>query len=178
MITKIFIVGNKEEENINIAKDILAKNDDLSICQKFTNDKNYKDIATDDYIFYLDQKDVDLAYKNNAFLFVTTNNFISTGITFDSFYNDDIFYMNIQEFNNIPDYIFLDNDIIIAWIDRKCHGKTSEETLSNIPHFLDKLSKCNYLYFINESIDEISDCIIKYIYGSIEEKQQLLDENC
>ena len=106
MTNKIFITGPHSVEKLDIAKYLSEINDNLSIGNRFTNDPEYKDSGEDNYIYYLSTQSIDLTYKNNFVLFVDTNNYISTGITMDSYYNNDIFVMELNEFNNISDNIF------------------------------------------------------------------------
>ena len=73
MILKIFVTGDSSIDKLEIAKKIVEKNDDFSIAPKFTNDISRKDKIGDDYVYYMDNVDVDLSYKNNAFLYVKTD---------------------------------------------------------------------------------------------------------
>ena len=74
-MTKIFITGSNKINKFDYAKAIMDKDDDLSISQVFTNDEKYKDI-TNEYVYYLDPIDIDLSYKNNAFLFINAKDMI------------------------------------------------------------------------------------------------------
>ena len=179
MTNKIFITGSNKIDKLEYAKRIVSRNDDLSISQSFTNDEKYKDSVTDDYIYYLDLKDIDLSYKNNAFLFINAKDNIYTGITFDSFYNEDIFCLDIKEFNSIPDYIFSQNDILVIWLDTKIKGrdKSNDDDIFATKHLIEKIDKLNVMYFLDEDPDKVVDKIIEYIEGNEETKQTLLEEN-
>ena len=119
--TKIFIVSIDKEISLNTSKKIVEYNDDLSIIPIFSTDAEYKDELNDFYTYYLDVNVVNLAYKNNSLLYVITSNYISYGITLDDFYNNDVAFMNIEEYNNIPDVIFDKYNILTIWIDFKHH---------------------------------------------------------
>lgn len=180
MTTKIFITGLNKIDKLIYAKQIAILDDDLSISQRFTNDINYKNSPYDEYVFYLDSADVDISYKNNAFLFITANDLLYTGITLDSFYNEDIFCMNISEFNNIPDYIFNINDILVVWLDTRINpkDKANINDILGVKHFLEKIEKLQVLYFLDEDPIKVANIILSYLEGTEEEKQQILQENC
>lgn len=183
MSTKIFITGPSNIDKLSIAKKIVERNDDLSIGQHFSNDKTYEGVVDDDYIYYLSTQDIDLTYKNNFVLFVNTNNYISSGITMDSFYNDDIFTMSMCEFNNISDSIFKNenNDIVVIWLDTD-YNKNNDNILEDVREsgFLQqRLNEGNikYLYFFNEDEDSILKVIFNYLYGNEEDRKEILIEN-
>ena len=180
---KIFIVGSDSIDKLSLADVLIEKNDDLSIGSHFTNDKEYKDSVNDNYIYYLSTQDIDLTYKNNFILFINTNNYISEGITLDTFYNNDIFIMSPQDFNNISGSIFKESyDILIVWLDTnysKGNDKLNKDIIES--RFLEQRlqdEKLNYVYFFNEENDFISDVILEYIdCNDPERKNQILLEN-
>ena len=141
------------------------------------------DSVNDNYIYYLSTQDIDLTYKNNFILFINTNNYISEGITLDTFYNNDIFIMTPQDFNNISSNIFKESyDILVVWLDtnyNKSNDKLNKDIIES--KFLEeRLSseKINYVYFFNEENDLISDIILKYIECDDQElRNQILLEN-
>ena len=178
MTTKIFIIGSNKIDKMSFARQITELDDDLSISQIFTNDESYKD-STNDHIYYLSPNDIDLSYKNNAFLFIVAKDLIYTGITFDSFYNEDIFCLSIEEFNSIPNYIFEHNDILIVWLDTKINGrdKTNENDILATKHLIEKIDSLNILYFLDESEETVANIVIEYLEGDPETKQNILEEN-
>ena len=177
MILKIFIIGDKSIDKLDIGKRIVEKNDDFSIASKFTNDIEHKDKIGDDYVYYMDSVDVDLSYKNNAFLCVRTDTYITTGITLDSFYNNDIFCLDIYDFNSIADYIIYSYDTIVVWVDAKKHRKMNDEDVAGVNHLVERTSKLNTLYFLDESPEKIADVVLEYLNGTIDERQRILEEN-
>lgn len=183
MANKIFITGPHTYDKLNIAKKIAESNDNLSIGGRFTNDTDYKDLSDGNYIYYMSTQSIDLTYKNNFMLFVNTNNYISTGITMDTYYNSDIFVMEIDEFNNISDNIFKSesNDIIVVWIDSS-YDKNDEFSRLDLNEsiFLEKrliTENIKYLYFFNDDEDTIVNTVIKYLEGNDEERENILTEN-
>ena len=180
---KIFIVGSDNIDKLSLADTLIEKNDDLSIGSHFTNDKEYEGSVNDNYIYYLSTQDIDLTYKNNFILFINTNNYISEGITLDTFYNNDIFIMSPQDFNNISGNIFKESyDILIVWLYTnysKCNDKLNKDIIES--RFLEQRlqdEKLKYIYFFNEENDFISNVILEYIdCDDPERKNQILLEN-
>lgn len=176
MNLKTFIVCLDKEKSLNIAKDIIKVNDELSIIPQFITDTEYKNEVNENYIYYLDANTVNLSYKNNALLYIKTNKYISNGITIDDFYNNDICYLTIEEFNSIPEIIFKKYDILVVWIDTKNHKAISNSDLIEINYFNSFITTINYLYFLEDEKD-IHHTILEYIFGDEEKRKYLLDEN-
>jgi hypothetical protein len=176
MNLKIFIVCLDKEKALNVAKDIVKINDELSIIPRFTTDTEYKNEVNENYIYYLDVNTVNLSYKNNALLYIKTNKYISSGITIDDFYNNDICYLTVEEFNSIPEIIFKKYDILVVWIDTKTHKTISNSDLIEINYFNTFITTINYLYFLENETD-IHNTILEYIFGDEEKRKYLLEEN-
>lgn len=176
MNLKTFIVCLDKEKALNVAKDIVRVNDELSIIPRFTTNTEYKDEVNENYIYYLDVNTVNLSYKNNALLYIKTNKYISSGITIDDFYNNDICYLTVEEFNSIPEIIFKKYDILVIWIDTKNHKTISNSDLIEINYFNTFITTINYLYFL-ETENDIHNTILEYIFGDEEKRKYLLDEN-
>ena len=176
MNLKTFIVCLDKNKSLDIAKDIIKINDELSIIPLFTTDIKYKDTINENYIYYLDVNTVNLSYKNNALLYIKTDKYISSGITIDDFYNNDICFLSIEEFNSIPEVIFKKHDILIIWIDTKNHKGITNSDLIEIKYFNSFIIANKYLYFL-ENEQDIHNIILDYIYGDEEKRKQLLEEN-
>ena len=129
MNLKTFIVCLYEDKALNVAKDIIKTNDELSIIPRFTTNTEYKNEVNENYVYYLDVNTVNLSYKNNALLYIKTDKYISSGITIDDFYNNDICYLTVEEFNSIPEVIFRKYDILVIWVDTKNHKTISNADL-------------------------------------------------
>ena len=183
MTDKIFITGPHTIDKLSIAKGLIEYNDNLSIGERFTNDIEYKDSENDKYIYYLSTQSIDLTYKNNFMLFVNTNNYISTGITMDSYYNSDIFVMEMEEFNNISDNIFKSEstDIIVIWIDSNYnkHENVYKNDIVESSFLEQRLFNDNikYMYFYNEDTESIVNTILRYLESSPEDRENILLEN-
>lgn len=172
---KIFLVSINKESLFDIADNLYKLNDMLSISPCFSTDIQYKDELTYN-TYYLDVETIRLSYKNNSLLCVVTDNYISTGITIDDFYNNDIFIMSIKEYNTIPNKIFNNHDIITVWIDTKNNSNISSLDMIEVNFFIERLENLDYLYFIeNENL--IEETIYKYINSNEEEKNKILLEN-
>ncbi len=175
MNLKIFIVCLNKQIALDVAKKIVMLNDDLSISPMFTTDSS-KNTPNDNYEIYLDVNTVNLSYKNNSLLYIMTNKYISTGITIDDFYNNDLCIMNINEYNLISEHLFNKYDILTVWIDTKKHGSLTNTDLTEIKYFNSFLEKTKYLYFLEDE-SNISDTILDYIKGDEDKRQYLLKEN-
>jgi hypothetical protein len=173
---KIFIVCLNKDISLKIAKDILKEDDDLSIIPIFSTDQSFKDEINENYIYYLNSSIVNLSYKNNSLLYILTNNYISYGITLDDFYNNDIAFMNIEEYNNIPDVIFNKHNILTIWIDSKKHQSINNKVNIELKYFNERIKNINYMYFM-EYDTNIYDTIIEYIEGDENKRLELLKEN-
>ena len=176
MNLKTFIVCLDKNKALNVAKDIVKTNDELSIIPRFTTNTEYKGEVNENYIYYLDVNTVNLSYKNNALLYIKTDNYISSGITSDDFYNNDICYLTIEEFNSIPEIVFKKYDILVIWIDTKNHKSISNTDLIEINYFSNFVTTINYLYFLENELD-IHLTILDYIFGDEEKRKYLLEEN-
>ena len=176
MNLKTFIVCLYEDKALNVAKDIIKTNDELSIIPRFTTNTEYKNEVNENYVYYLDVNTVNLSYKNNALLYIKTDKYISSGITIDDFYNNDICIMNVEEFNLIPECVFSKNDILVIWVDTKNHSSLTYNDMVEFKYFNSFLENNLYLYFIDDE-PNISDIVLEYFYGDEETRKKLLDEN-
>ena len=179
MNKKIFITGPNNIDKLSIAKLLVEKNDDLSIAERFTNNDEYINKENDEYIYYLSTQEIDLSYKNNAMLFVNTENYISIGITLDSYYNNDICIMSLCEFNNISDVIFKSelNDIIVIWLDSDVKETLNKQDLNESQFLEERLSldsNIKYMYFYNEDPEYIVNTILEYYDGDEIKRNEFL----
>lgn len=176
---KIIITGIDSINKIELAKSIISKDDELSICPVFTSNEEYDNKISDNYVYYLDPNIIDLSYKNNSFLYISTEDYISYGITIDDFYNNDIICLSTKNFNKIISTVFDKHDCLVIWVDSKFHkGINIKEELNEIKYLEETISKLKYLYFVDENFDTISDIILSYITGTEEERNKILEENC
>lgn len=176
MELKTFIVCLDKQIALDIAKSIVKNDDSLSIAPVFTTNTDYKDEVNEMYECYLDILTANLSYKNNSLLYIKTQDYISSGITIDDFYNNDICFMDIKEFNLIAENIFDKHDILVVWIDFKYHHVVSTTDMIEIGYFTQFLEKTKYLYFLSDE-QNIADTILTYIKGSEEIRNELLELN-
>ena len=172
---KIFITGASFINKLDLATELIHNIDDLNVSETFTTDKSYKDKETTDFIYYMSKEDVLLSFKNNFILYMTYNNDLITGMTVDNFYNGDIINLELDNFNNIPNHYFQEDDIII-WLDSKKHPHNIHKDLVETKYLVERLTELNlkYLYFLDEPIENIISVIKEYIYS--DNKEAILEE--
>lgn len=171
---KILITGAASINKLDIIKHMVQLNDNLNIMPTFTTDNQF-DNVNDNYIYYLDANEANLAYKNNALFYIRTEDYVSKGVTFDDFYNNDVAYVDLIDFNNISDRFFYEFEILIVWVDSST-VKPSKSELHEVKFLEDRLKSIKYLYFLNESSESIAETIVEYL-NNIEKRQELLEQN-
>ena len=171
---KIIITGTQKVNKNQLALKLTELNDNLSIMPTFTTDMDYEGI-NEIFNYKIDLNTIYLAYKNNALLYVNTVRNISTGITLDDYYNNDIGVIDVNDFNMISDKQLSENDILIVWIDSKYNKKMD---IQEIKYLQQRLTKYKYLYFLeSEDIDDIANIILKYLDSPEEIKIEILENN-
>lgn len=170
--TKIIITGFTDVDIDYLIKQIIYINDDLNIISKFTT--NIQDESF--YNKYIDPMTINLSFKNNVLLYISTINYISSGITIDDFINGDICYIDVKNFNNIPDKILNEFDILVIWLDSNNIKLTNIDKIES-KFFQERINKLKYMYFLNDNISKICNTIFEYLNGDEEIKNKLLEEN-
>lgn len=161
MSNKIFIIYHDDSTIIDLVNKIFEQSNEINISDKFTtNEKDVKNGIPYSY-YYLNTLEVNKAIKNNYILYVLTDNYISTGITIDNFYNNDIFIMNYKEYNAISDVVFNKHNILTIWIDSKDNKYPG--IFNDIIFIENRLEHVNYEYFLNNENDEIIKVILNYL---------------
>lgn len=184
---KIFLVSyaGKTKDLYDIADMLISNDNSLDVARKFTSDPTYKDIMHKMYK-YADTANIELDYKNNSLLCVNTNlDNISTGYTLDDYYNKDIFCLSIQEFNNLPAWVFsnmnVTDNILVVWVDYQYHSENvTSADVSEAKMMMRRLDETPYLYFLNtdpESAIDIFDTITEYLYTDEVRRDEILYEN-
>jgi hypothetical protein len=179
---KVFILGSSVINKFDIAKDIIAINDNLNIANNFTTDIIFKDKITDTFEYYLSTEDVKLAFKNNALMFGTTVNDITSGVTISDMYNSDIIAMSYDDFNNISNKVFTEITPIICWIDsnNKEYDRYKHDLIEAsycIKKIDDKKFTTLYFNLDSEQPDKIANIINTYISGDEIVREEILEEN-
>lgn len=184
MNDKIILVGISDIDKLEIAKELIRRNDSLSIAQHFTSDESlFTDNISDEqisenYIQYLSNDIINLSYKNNSLLYVIMKGYICEGITTDEYYNSDIIYLDIEQFNQIPDRFFNSkHKNIIVWLDTKNHKQLSQSELIEIRYLQERLDVLSYLYFLDDNVDNICSVILEYLEASDEERKRIINDN-
>lgn len=178
---KIFIL---EPSFKNIANDVALKlisiNNDLNICKKHSSNKIYEN-HTSELFEYMNIDDINLSFKNNSLLFITYLNEEIHCLTTDNYYNGDIVCAKYSDFNNIISKYL--GDVVIIWLDNSSHKKNIDKKQLHKDivqvQYLEtsiKNNNLNYLYFLNDTVDNITNVINNYINGSEEERNKILEE--
>lgn len=171
---KIIITGIDIDRIRTIADEIVKHDDTLAIAPVFTT--NADDTQ---WRYFIDTNTANLSYKNNSVFFIYTAKYISTGILLEDYYKSNIFITNIDEFNNISDMFFKNDNTLIIWVDNTMNtsDSVSGQYKYKLKYLNERISANKYMYFINESVQDIASTIIKYIYADDDEKTLLLSEN-
>lgn len=177
---KILLVGANEDAKQQIIDSLMSYDDDMQFGRKFTNHQDYKGLC-DEYIYYLDTQTINLSYKNNALIYVITNEDISVGLTSDEFINNNLFSLSMEEFNSIPEYILInEKDILVVWVDMSNTSilninKEMKET-TYFENTVESL-KLPMLYFYNENPIHISNEIHMYVCTDDEDVRKNIIRN-
>ncbi len=172
---KFLIVGENSIDKISLI-DLLLKNENMfKVAKLFVTNED----KIDDYHYLISNEELNRCYKNNAILYVKTILNKSYGVTLDSFYENNVIFMNSEDFNNISNKIFLsNNELILVWLDTKNHDHSRiKKEIKESQYILDKINSDNlkYLYFLDKDNIEIMDVICDYLLH--EEKREELLEN-
>lgn len=174
-MTKIYIIAHRNIETLPIGILLQSQNDFMSVSPYFTTRAD----KVNEYTYYLDKETVNISYKNNSLITVSTDDNESYGITYDDYYNNDIFCMTLSDFNIIPDKLFrdsLENEVntLIVWVDSSTN--VNKQDIIEADYVSERLENLNYLYFCNESNETIVDVINEYLNASDFRKEELLLE--
>jgi uridine kinase len=143
---------------------------------------------------YFSEKEIDLAFKNKLFTFIykTDDNFYQ-GLFTETFENNNLFCLNIEQVLLMPEYLFNKYDITIVWLD---NGKLTRKKIFDDNHetynfeereyydlrFIDTFIKyCNQkqvLYFYSEpELTIISKIIAYWCEKDPKKKRKFLEED-
>ena len=161
---KFLIVGENSIDKKEIVNMLLSNEGMFKIAKYFsTNEEESKQ----DFYYYLSNQELHICYKNHAILFVKTTLCDSVGITLEEFYENNVIFMNTEDFNNISNRVFLsNNELIIVWLDTKNHDTNQiKKEIKESSYLQEKIDTDNlkYLYFLDKPTIEIMDVICEYL---------------
>jgi len=173
---KFLIVGENSIDKKEIVKLLMTNEGLFNVAQYFSTNEEE---AKKEFYYHLSNQELHICYKNNAILFVKTILFDSYGITLDSFYENNVIFMNTEDFNNISNKIFLsNNELIIVWLDTKNHDHTNiKKEIRESSYLQEKIDNdgLKYLYFLDKPNIEIMDVICEYLKKP-ESREKLLEK--
>lgn len=192
---KIFLVGGDNVDKYKIAHSVAGKCEGLSICPVFTTSLKQRGVTDDkDKIYYMDGKQVEEAYLNNAFMWVHASREVTRGATMYDMYDHSIFVMGFQDFNNMSspvlERVFMkrvsEDDLeekqsnsVICYFDTT----TMEDRLQKqeAKYAMDRVFSYTHLYFCDEDEETIAEVITNYVdacrNNDKSRVEAILDEN-
>lgn len=172
---KIIVIGPSNIDKRILCNKLQDLNEEFVISDIVTN-VEYDD---ENHISYMDDDTIYKSFQNNAFLFLHKYGEGYFGITNESFYTSNIIFLGIGDFNQIPDKIFNEYEILVIWLDSKniSSNVNLARDINETKFLLERLETLRYMYFLDENVDNISKIILTYLNTSEEEKLQLLEEN-
>ena len=108
-----------------------------------TNDPDLID-KENEYMYYLDTNSIMLSYKNNSFMTIITNNYISDGITIDEFYNNVVCELSPKQFNMTSNSLLNMDNIIVIWLDSNKYNEISKDELNELKYLQEQLEILDY----------------------------------
>ena len=182
MTEKIIIIGPEVTDRMSVAKKMSELDDSYVIAPTFTSDLDMQDKVTDNFEYYLSLDDIQLAFKNNAFMFVNSSGTDTVGITYADMCTSDVFVLSFEDFNNVSSRILDEINPVICWIDTKKKGYDSyKKDLTESKYVIEKIDEREIvtLYF-NEDTDDansIAHTMLTYITGDEVIRAEILEEN-
>ena len=172
----ILIVGAEKTDKYAIAKELQALDDDMMIAPVFTTDLRMKNHISDDFIYYMSSEEAKLSYKNDAFMWVCSDDGKSLGVTKTDMYNANIFVMSFANFNNIsnPTLKELLDDGIICFVDSISNN--SEIDLRESVFACERIYALPYIYFLDDDASVVVNTLLAYINGDAEERERIVEE--
>lgn len=171
---KIIIVGADTDIATHVAKGLLKADDNMIIAPVFNTLLEMRN-HSGDILYYMSNEEVELSYKNNAFMWVLTKDHYSLGVTKLDMYTSNIFTMSFPEFNNMANPILdeLKNDDFFIVVLDDSHTKKNRHDINDAKNSFERIYNNHYLYFLNESPEKCIEVILKYIIASAEERKNI-----
>ena len=169
---KIIIAGSQNTDKHAIARELQSINDDLTIAPIFNTRMEFKG-KTSEFYYYMPTEEVELSYKNNAFMWIRTSDNESCGVTMPDMYSSNIFVMSFADFNNMSNPVFNEfiMDGLIVFLDTK--NGNSQDDINESKFACERIFSSPYLYFLDEDTDYIVNTIINYINGDEKERREI-----
>lgn len=167
---KIIITGIKSTDKYKLATKLVEINDSFSIGSKFTT----KEKIDKGYEYRLDIKTISLAYKNNSLLFLHYTPEEIYGMTTDEFENNNVFMIDMFDFNMISQKVFNDNEILAVWLDERA-SEPSDDQKYEVKYLEERLGCVPYLYFLDEPVETMAKAVISYVNSNFENRQKILE---
>ena len=179
---KIIIIGPEVTRRMDVAKKMSEMDDSYVIAPTFTSDLDMQDKITDEFEYYLSLDDIQLAFKNNAFMFVNSSGDDTVGITYADMCTSDLFVLSFEDFNNVSTRMLDEIRPVICWIDTKKKSYDAyKKDLTEAKYVIEKIDsrEITTLYF-NEDVDDvdsIANTMLTYMTGDEVIRAEILEEN-
>ena len=179
---KIIIIGPEVTSRMAVAKKIAELDDSYVVAPTFTSDLSMQDKITDDFVYYLSLDDIQLAFKNNAFMFVNSSGDDTVGITYADMCTSDLFVLSFEDFNNVSTRMLDEIRPVICWIDTKKKSYDAyKKDLTEAKYVIEKIDsrEITTLYFKEdvENVDSIANTMLTYMTGDEVIRAEILEEN-
>jgi hypothetical protein len=87
--------------------------------------------------------------------------------------------MSISNFNNISEKTFTKYNFLIIWLDSKFRDNNYNinNDILETRYLIEKLQYSNYMYFLDEDYENVSDIILEYLDADDNKKKEILENN-
>jgi len=163
---KFLIVSEKSIDKTAISDEIDNREDNLfTIADTFATANGLGHYKS--HMCLMSGEDLEMCYKNNALLYVKTMPDYSYGMTLDKFYESNVVMMNIEDFNNMSNKVFMSsNELVIVWIDSKKHDREKiQYEICEVKYMIERIEEDNlkYMYFLDEDPEVIVQYMERYL---------------
>ena len=177
---KVFLISPKHIDKLSIAKEVVALDDNINICKRFTSNIEDKNELSN-FRFFMDVDDTILAFKNNVLLYLEYRDDNVSGITLDDYEASDIILIDSNHFNEIPDIYLANKELLFITLYSKTNknDETKKQDIIEDQYIQDRSLELNIpiIYFIDEAATDIANIIIDYIKGDEEIRERIIQEN-
>lgn len=174
---KVLFIGLDTNKLYEAAKLLQSVNDNLDIAPTFTTELSMKGHITENFIYYMPLKEVELAYKNNAFFWVCSNKHVSHGLTLNDYYRSDILVIDFYGISNISEpslKMLMKDGVVVVHLDSKTEKHTKEDIIES-KFALQRLEQCDMLYFCDDAPKVIVKTVIDYMNADNEKRIGIIE---